>query len=396
MAFDLLVLMGERMKAGGKVRNSLVDGMDEAEDAVASIQEYFVMVQAGLASPTPHMISATVTALARLLFEFQEDLPHAFITQMLEDMEPILESKNREVARSALGFYKVVVISLPTDLVVSRLQLLVAHLVGWSHEHSRDFKSKVKHLLERMVRRYGFDVMERHIPEADRKLLANIRKQQERKKRAKRDDGAVAPVSRTASGNAFDEAMQESDASDEEGDEEEAAPGRQRNKRRSDGRGEAYIQNTDEPMDLLDKSALSQVSSTRPVSSSAKPKALPSARSNFKQDMDGKYIFNEKGEPAVAPAVDGGTGMGALVESRQGMKKNSKGRVKFSNKRQRDEDEDDDGGDLAGDAEKKLRLGDGAGRKVARGRAPVSSTKKLFAKGAGGKSVQAGGRKTRK
>ncbi|ORY80896.1 armadillo-type protein [Protomyces lactucae-debilis] len=397
MAFDLLVLMGERMKAGGKVKNSLVDGMKDAEDAEASIQEYFVMVQAGLASPTPHMVSATVTALARLLFEFQDDLSPTFIVEMLDAMEPILESKNREIARAALGFYKVVVISLPTDLVVSRLQSLVAHLVGWSHEHSRDFKSKVKHLLERMVRRYGFDLMERHIPDADKKLLANIRKQQERKKRAKREEGENADAARKLTGgNAFDDAMQESDESEEEVAEEEEVTVKQRGKRRPDGRGEAYIQHTDEPMDLLDKSALSQVSSTRPDSATAKPKALPSARSKFKQDLDGKYIFNEKGEPKAEAAVEGSSGMGALVESRQGMKKNSKGRVRFSNKRQRDDDEDDDGGDLAGDAEKKLRLSEGAGRKGDKGRAPVSSTKKLFTKGAGGKSLQAGGRKTRK
>ena len=37
----------------------------------ASIEEYMTMVAAGLAGATPHMISATVTAISRLVFEFK-------------------------------------------------------------------------------------------------------------------------------------------------------------------------------------------------------------------------------------------------------------------------------------------------------------------------------------
>lgn len=37
----------------------------------ASIPEYMTMVAAGLAGTTPHMISATITAISRLVFEFK-------------------------------------------------------------------------------------------------------------------------------------------------------------------------------------------------------------------------------------------------------------------------------------------------------------------------------------
>ena len=40
------------------------------EDVEASLEEYIVMVGAGLAGATPHMVSATVMALSRLIFEF--------------------------------------------------------------------------------------------------------------------------------------------------------------------------------------------------------------------------------------------------------------------------------------------------------------------------------------
>ena len=39
--------------------------------AQASIDEYMTMIAAGLAGASPHMISATVTAISRLVFEFK-------------------------------------------------------------------------------------------------------------------------------------------------------------------------------------------------------------------------------------------------------------------------------------------------------------------------------------
>ena len=64
--------MGKRMQRGGTVKNAMIDGMDEgAEDKTASIEEYFLMVSAGLAGSTQHMISATITALSRMLYEFK-------------------------------------------------------------------------------------------------------------------------------------------------------------------------------------------------------------------------------------------------------------------------------------------------------------------------------------
>jgi ribosomal RNA-processing protein 12 len=88
-AFELIVAMGQKMSQGGVVKRSMVDGMDEdgAEGeplvslllpsidilfkAQASIGEYMTMVAGGLAGATPHMISATITAISRLVFEFK-------------------------------------------------------------------------------------------------------------------------------------------------------------------------------------------------------------------------------------------------------------------------------------------------------------------------------------
>jgi len=39
--------------------------------AAATVQEFITMIAGGLAGASPHMISATVTALSRLVFEFK-------------------------------------------------------------------------------------------------------------------------------------------------------------------------------------------------------------------------------------------------------------------------------------------------------------------------------------
>ena len=71
-AYDLLISMGKKMQLGGTVKNAMIDGMDEnMEDASASIEQYFLMVSAGLAGSSQHMISATITALSRMLYDFK-------------------------------------------------------------------------------------------------------------------------------------------------------------------------------------------------------------------------------------------------------------------------------------------------------------------------------------
>lgn len=71
-AFDLLVIMGDKMSKGGIIKRSTLDFNDtNAPDVEASIEDFFLMVCAGLASPEAHMISATITAVTRILYQFK-------------------------------------------------------------------------------------------------------------------------------------------------------------------------------------------------------------------------------------------------------------------------------------------------------------------------------------
>ena len=367
-AFDLLVLMGNKMSAGGTIDQSKIPHMDaDAPTASASIEEFFTIISAGLAGSTPHMISASITALTRVLYEFRKRVPEAVLEDMVQTMDLFLTSSNREIVRSVLGFVKVAIISLPENIIAPRLESLVTGLMGWSKEHKARFRSKVKHIFERLIRRVGFEKVERYCPEADKKLLANIRKTKERKKRKKdaaaqdgEEEDQQIDKRRGKFESEFDQAVygnaseSDSDAGDAESDDELEAKGGKRGQKG----GKAYIvEDEDEPLDLLDRKALGRISSTKPL----KPRMAAESRKRAKAkvDLDGKLVIG--GGDDEGDAEMGGLDAGAeepqdggidayvhAIKGRDAVQKGRGGRLKFSNKRENggmelDEDDDDSG-----------------------------------------------------
>ncbi|KAI0025677.1 pre-rRNA processing protein Rrp12 [Xylariomycetidae sp. FL0641] len=353
-AFDLLVLMGHKLAdaKGQKIDNSKVPHMpDDAPSVSASIEEYITMISAGLAGSTPHMISASITALTRILYEFRESLSTEVLSDLVQTMDLFLTSNNREIVKSVLGFVKVCVISLPTELMLPRLQTMIPNLMVWAHEHKGHFRSKVKHIIERMVRRFGFDVVNRNCPEADRKLITNIRKTKERSKRKKEaakaggdEDEQDQPDNkrRNRFESEYDEALysSESDGSD---DSDVEILGKSR---KSSKGGNTYImEDEDEPLDLLDRKALASISSTKPG------KLRKAGKTKAKTDLDGKLILGEDSDNDDAMVIDTpgagaeSNGVGAYVaalKSKDAGRRGRGGRLKFSNRRGNDEGEDEE------------------------------------------------------
>jgi ribosomal RNA-processing protein 12 len=72
-AFDLLVVMGGKMKEGGSIRMDLMEGSAD-DDGMArdgNVEEFIKMVAASLAAEKDHTISAGIMSLSRVLFEFR-------------------------------------------------------------------------------------------------------------------------------------------------------------------------------------------------------------------------------------------------------------------------------------------------------------------------------------
>ncbi|KAH6608143.1 ribosomal rna-processing 12 [Trichoderma cornu-damae] len=357
-AYELLVQMGHKMAAanGAVIDNSKVPHMpSDAPTAAANIEEFFTMVSAGLAGSTPHMISASVTAISRLLYEFRSLLSEQTLSDLVQTMDLFLTSNNREIVKSCLGFVKVCVISLPVELMMPRLATLVPNLIIWSNEHKGHFKAKVKHILERMVRRFGFDAINKSCPESDRKLLANIRKTKERAKRKKdaakgahdedASDGDEEDDGKRQYENEYDRALYSSDSDESEGSDDEGAA---KPKKKAQKGGKTYIvEDDDEPLDLLDKKALARISTTKPV------KLRKPQKTKARTDLDGKLILGKDSDDEGAMDVDQpgnaeNSGVGAYVaaiKGRDAAKRGRGGKLKFSNKRSKDGDDADEMGD---------------------------------------------------
>jgi len=101
-------------------------------------------------------------------------------------MFEFLSSPNREIVKSILGFVKLAIHTLPVDLLRPHLKDLVPALLTWSHDHKNHFKVKVRHIFERMLRRFSWEeVYSCAGQEEASKVLINIKKRKERSKRKK-------------------------------------------------------------------------------------------------------------------------------------------------------------------------------------------------------------------
>jgi ribosomal RNA-processing protein 12 len=216
-AFNLLVVMGGRMGQGGSIRMDLLNesGDSDAEgmERDASIEEFVKMVGASLAADKAHTISAGVMSLSRVLFEFKgttisrshrllltllllDDVSETYQADIVATVYPLLGVTNREIVKSVLGFVKLSIHSLSPKIVQPQLNTLVPALLACLAAHGHHFKVKIRHIFERLLRKYGADEIERHALNGNHdndgglKMILNIKKRKERAAR-KRRAGAI-------------------------------------------------------------------------------------------------------------------------------------------------------------------------------------------------------------
>ncbi|CDK25930.1 unnamed protein product [Kuraishia capsulata CBS 1993] len=337
LSYAALIKMGNKMEEGGVIENSKVPSMDpEMPDSEANLETYFTMCSAGLVGSTPHMVSAAITAMSCLLYEFRPRMNTELLLEISTTVELFLESNNREVVKSAIGFVKVAVLTLPIEIVAGNLGALLPNLMRWSHEHKGHFKSKIKHIIERMIRRFGYDTIEANFPEEDKKLLLNIKKSKDRAKRKQQQEPEQEKrtEAKTTYASAYDEALYKS--SDEEDSDEEMEEAQA--PRRGDHGNNRYIsESKGAPLDLLDRQAISRITSSNPKNA-RKPN---SNASNFKS-RNGRIVIDAGEDEDPFKGKD--SGLNAYVEAvKQGPVRGQRNKLKFKRgKNARDDDFGDD------------------------------------------------------
>ncbi|ORX37048.1 putative ribosomal protein [Kockovaella imperatae] len=363
--FDLLVVMAHKMSLGGTIsRQAGVDleADDEMDVAVetlahetvhASVEEFITMVAAGLTSSTPHMISASINALSRLVFEYHPQVSTTTLSELVSTTAVFLQSKNREIVKSALGFIKLLTITLPPNLIVPHLPTLVPALLGWVHDHKNHFKQKTIHIFERMIRKFGYDAVYKCAPEGgERKVLEGIKKRKDKAKRKKAKGAAeeVSQAPRTTAGNAFEDVLYNSDSESESAASDDDEPvrkpsGKQQLKsamKKKPAPGQGYIRaEGDQPLDLLSRSIAGGVSKNMAKGQKRQP---GQDASHFKTDKSGRLVIQDSDSDGsnAGDADEAGAGRAFLAAQRgvDGQTRTASGSIKFARGTKRAKGED--------------------------------------------------------
>ncbi|KAF9263376.1 NUC173-domain-containing protein [Marasmius fiardii PR-910] len=360
-AFDLIIVMGKKMSEGGVVKRDMLNDVDDdvAMEAPANIEEFMKMIAGGLAGSTPHMISATITAISRLVFEFKDEIPNDMKKEIFATLLVFVSSANREIVKSALGFIKLSIHTFPADIIQAHLKDLVPALLTWSHDHKNHFKVKIRHIFERLLRRLSWEEVHYHTGNEDSaKVLLNIKKRKERAKRKKankEEDEDPTSNAAPATGDAFEDIIYGSESELDDSDDEQAISRPDAHFNKKQPQGVRLRMDDDEPIDLLQG-----VASRVTEDFSNKRRKPGQEASKFKTDGDtGKMIIDEEdsdNDDGRTKEDVVGSAYRESITSADGFTRGPNGRVRFNKdtkKRRRDNaDADDDPMDVV-EADKK-------------------------------------------
>jgi len=282
-AFTLLITIGEAIIRWG-------EGSQEE-----AIRKYLNQVMVGLAG-TPTLIHCTILAISRIYFQLKDILPLDVTEQVLNNILLLLSSAAREVSSAGLSFVKVFITATPVTLATRFLPNIVKAITEMPEDCKRHCRQKTKFLLERLSRKFGFDLVSSLVPKSDlttQKRLRNIRKEVARRSRKVSEDGSGGDDEDFAVKSNRQKTMEEilADSSDDEFDEQEEVGAKSKRSKKG-----TWIQEGEEILDLLSSSAAQKISSTKPSQSREEvvEKKKKARKSDFKMTADGKIIISEK------------------------------------------------------------------------------------------------------
>ncbi|XP_058910671.1 RRP12-like protein [Kogia breviceps] len=279
-AFALLVEMG---------RAFLRFGPNPAE----ALERYLVLIYPGLVGAVT-TVSCSILALTHLLFEFKGLMGTSTMEQLLENVCLLLTSRTRDVVRSALGFIKVAVVVMDVAHLAKHVQLVMGAIGKLSDDMRRHFRMKLRNLFTKFIRKFGFELVRKLLPEEYQKVLVNIRKAEARAKKHRALNQAAVeeeveeeePIQ--GKGDSIEEIL--ADSEDEEDEEEERSRGKEQ-QRLARQRSRAWLKEGggDEPLNFLDPKVAQRVLATQPGPGRGKKKDH-----GFKVSADGRLIIREE------------------------------------------------------------------------------------------------------
>lgn len=300
-SYDGIVIMGKKMLEIGKLNENNMVGDNQKGNV--NLNEYFMMVVAGLAGSSPHMQAATIGCLSRLLYEFREDMDKQLIKELLTTVMYFMSSLSREVLKAVLGFVKVAIVCLEPELLEDFVELIITSILSCSKDKKSHFKTKVRHIFERLIRKFSYEVVEGFVPEDNKKLIVNIRKRRERaKKKSNTEKKDEENKNKEKTNENYEKTMYDSESDlgsgDEDSEDEDEGmdsylPDQFKTFNKTKKHDGTWIKESDEAIDFLDPRIVSRVIGTRESNINGKKKNKKEA---FKRNDSGKMIINDSDE----------------------------------------------------------------------------------------------------
>lgn len=256
--------MNERCRdAAYRLLNAIAD---KFHDDPERLKDYVDMLIVGLAGERAY-VSATLLALASITYHRNDSLGTEVVAEILEHARTILTSPTREVVESALSYVKVYINVMPSEVMAPTLPRIVDALSRMTEDCKRHSRQKVRDILTKLIRKYGFGPVSSAVPVSDvilHKRLKNINKiegakrrkrELERARKSMRDSDEEFDARRRP--KSMEEILADSDEEFDATENEEA----RRNKRRTSGKNAWIQESQDNIVDLADPAAARNITS---------------------------------------------------------------------------------------------------------------------------------------
>ena len=293
----------------------------EGQDAEDVLKEYMEVLFAGLAG-SPSLINCSLLAITRVFYEFRDIFPDTVAELLVNNVCLLLTSQAREVVGSSLSFLRVFVTANAVFNTTRFLEPIMKALVEMSDNCRRHFRIKTRFLLERLVRKFGHDLLLGLVPKDDqvmKKMLNNIRKAHARKDKDEEkrrsgedsddeDGGSSGEFKVRAKPKNMDEIMAEieNDSENDEMDMEEEGSGKRKKSKKSKQQQHTFITEKGGEgsiVDLLDPAAAGKVTSQRPKTEAERAqlqaKRQKEKNGGFEIASDGRLIIKDSDEDSA-------------------------------------------------------------------------------------------------
>jgi ribosomal RNA-processing protein 12 len=125
-------------------------------------------------------------ALSRLIFEYAREDQEAqtILPALMQTVAVLFDDSSREVTKSVIGFVRVSVAAMSPEQLEPLLPIVVGGIMKYGKGRDR-FRAKIKIILKKLVRVYGYEKIAPLVPEKDSRLITHMRKLSERAARRK-------------------------------------------------------------------------------------------------------------------------------------------------------------------------------------------------------------------